>query len=190
MTPKKWSPDRLRCQPAPPRSAHHHYVKKTHKSLGAQIRKCRYTSLIRWCVFFHMKDLQILFKYLIIFVPLYIPEPSKGCQMVPKGCHFTIPYRVFVGTPFKVLVCSIYFNLASLQRFEKRVTPGTKCSHMECYYSWKSCLAKSSSFSVASPLFVKKQAPASSKWPFDTWNGGYDSPLIKSDQGHFENHLA
>ena len=94
-----------------------------------------------------------------IFVPLYIPEPSKGCQMVPKGCQFTIPYRVFVGTPFKVLVCSIYiyFNLTSWQRFEKRVTPGTKCSHMECYYSWKSCFAKSSSFSVASPLFVKSK---------------------------------
>ena len=134
-----------------------------------------------------------IFRYCFNICNIIIYQnPSKGCQMVPKGCRFTIPYRVFVGTPFKVLVCSIYiyFNLTSLQRFEKRVTPGAKCSHMECYYSWKSCFAKSSSFSVASPLFVKKQAPASSKWPFDTWNGGYDSPLIKSDQRHFENHLA
>ena len=34
---------------------------------------------------------------------LNIPRPSKGCQMVPKGCQFTIPWG-FIGTPWKVLV--------------------------------------------------------------------------------------
>ena len=32
-----------------------------------------------------------------------LPAPSKGCQMVPKGCQFTIPYGL-MGTPLKVQV--------------------------------------------------------------------------------------
>ena len=29
------------------------------------------------------------------------PAPSEGCQMVPKGCQFTIPWAL-IGTPLKV----------------------------------------------------------------------------------------
>ena len=140
--------------------------------------------------FFHMKDLQILFKYFYHYI---YQNLQRGAKWFLNGV--SSPSLIgFLLAPLSrfwyVVYIYTYFNLTSLQRFEKRVTQGAKCWHMECYYSWTSCLAKSSSFSIASPFFVKKQALASSKWPFDTWNGGYDSPLIKFDQGHFENHLA
>ena len=32
-------------------------------------------------------------KKLLICIYIYIPGPSKGCQMVPKGCQFTIIYH-------------------------------------------------------------------------------------------------
>ena len=41
-------------------------------------------------------------KYLKLYY-LSIPASSKGCQMVPKGCQFTIPYGL-IGTPLKVQV--------------------------------------------------------------------------------------
>ena len=42
-----------------------------------------------------------------IYINIYKPAPSKGCQMVPKRCQFTIPTGL-IGTPLKVLVCNMY----------------------------------------------------------------------------------
>ena len=40
---------------------------------------------------------------------LEIAGPSKGCQMVPKGCQFKIPYRVIsIRIPCKVLVDTVH----------------------------------------------------------------------------------
>ena len=35
---------------------------------------------------------------------LYIPGLYQGCQIVPKGCQFTIPSGLILGAPLKVLV--------------------------------------------------------------------------------------
>ena len=42
-----------------------------------------------------------------IYIYSHIPAPSKGCQMVPKGCQFTIPWGL-IGTPLKVQVVILY----------------------------------------------------------------------------------
>lgn len=38
---------------------------------------------------------------------MYLPGPSQGYQLVPKGCQFTIPFGFKRGTPSKMLA-SVY----------------------------------------------------------------------------------
>ena len=45
----------------------------------------------------------------------YIPGPSKGCQMVAKGCQFNIPWGL-IGTPWKVLVYIYIFHTITLKQ--------------------------------------------------------------------------
>ena len=39
----------------------------------------------------HTHFYHLLSTYHVIYDDICIPAPSKGCQMVPKGCQFTIP---------------------------------------------------------------------------------------------------
>ena len=43
-----------------------------------------------------------IYMYLCIYIYIHTPGPSKGCQMVPKGCQSTIPLCL-IGTPWEVL---------------------------------------------------------------------------------------
>ena len=61
---------------------------------------------------------------------MILPAPSKGCQMVPKGCQFTIRQGL-IGTPWKVLV-ELHCFLNPLQALDNSITwKGPKLPSME-----------------------------------------------------------
>ena len=75
---------------------------------------------LMWC---HLmlprpKNIDICFKVCLHYSAwnVDVPAPSKGCQMVPKGCQFTIPEGL-IGTPLKVQVyiCSISVRSSCMQ---------------------------------------------------------------------------
>lgn len=58
-------------------------------------------------IYIYIYSFICLFIYSFIYLFMYLPGPSKGYQLVPKGCQFTIPLGFKRGTPSKMLA-SVY----------------------------------------------------------------------------------